>query len=169
MSYSYQQATHQPPTFRGRGLLRWSVTDSYLLALARLHNHPGHTNNNNRRDIDPLPGHFFLPLRGSSNTDLTAVTTQGIQERVQLEVNGQYGLMSRCSWARRDCPHQKNSVWCLFDCFNQRVLTFSWAANSCGHVKNDCPLSRGCDEVECGYSSFDHTIFLPFKMVTVSD
>lgn len=31
-------------------------------------------------DIDPLPVHVFLPLRGSSNTDLTAVTTEQVQE-----------------------------------------------------------------------------------------
>lgn len=43
-------------------------------------------------DIDPLPVHVFLPLRGSSNTDLTAVTTEQIQEIVQIEVNGQYGM-----------------------------------------------------------------------------
>lgn len=84
------------PLFRCSSLLRWSVTDSYLLALTRLHNHPGHTSNNNRRDIDPLPVHVFLPLRGSSNTNLTAVTTERIQERVQIEVNGQHGLMLKC-------------------------------------------------------------------------
>lgn len=48
-------------------LLRWSVTDSYPLALERPHRHPGHTSNNTRRDIDPLPDCIFLPLRGSSN------------------------------------------------------------------------------------------------------
>lgn len=44
-------------------------------------------------DIDPLPVHVFLPLRGSSNTDLTAVTTEQIQEIVQIKVKGHYEMM----------------------------------------------------------------------------
>ncbi|KAM7367554.1 hypothetical protein PAMP_013843 [Pampus punctatissimus] len=72
---------------RGRGLLRWSVIDSYLLALARLHNHPGHTSNNNRRDIDPLPGHVFFPLRGSSNSQTSQLSNKAKQSSIfHLEV-----------------------------------------------------------------------------------
>lgn len=77
------------PLLRSSSLLRWSVSDSYLLALTKLHNHPGHTSNNNRRDIDPLPGRASLTLSRSSTTDLAAVTTEGIQETVQIEGNGQ--------------------------------------------------------------------------------
>jgi len=83
------------------------------------------------RDSDPLPGHVFLPLRGSSNIDPTAVTILGIQESSNW---GKWTVCHRDFEQREwECPLQKKTkASSLFKSFNQCInifLQLLWSCN----------------------------------------
>lgn len=77
------------------------------------------------------------------------MTTRGIQERAQVTVNGQYGLMSSRVWAEKEKKKEHRTFVQML----KMTLICSCQATSCGHVNNGCALSEEKRRIVWYYST----------------